>query len=188
MMGSALIAFIGGLFYWWPKFTGKLYNDMLGKIAAVIIFIGFNGTFFPQFVMGAKGMPRRYYNYYAEYQPYHKASTYGSYTMGAGFVLAAFTLLQSLVRGKKAPPNPWGGATLEWQTTSPPPTENFYHTPVIDDIPYNYERQTYLGPDKGWKDEHFAHEWDDIVHHQEGFVEGNGNGAGNGAGNGGGKT
>lgn len=166
MMGSALIAFIGGLFYWWPKMVGKMYNDRLGQIAAVIIFIGFNGTFFPQFVMGAKGMPRRYYNYYAEYQPYHKASTYSSYFMACGFVLAGFTLLQSLVRGKKAPPNPWGGSTLEWQTTSPPPTENFYHTPTIDDQPYNYERQTYLGPDLGWKDAHFAQEWEDIMAHQ----------------------
>jgi cytochrome c oxidase subunit 1 len=184
MMGSALIGFIGGLFYWWPKFTGKLYNERAGQIAAIIIFLGFNGTFFPQFVMGAKGMPRRYYNYHAEYQPYHKASTYASYFMASGFVLAGMTLVHSLVRGRKSPPNPWGGATLEWQTTSPPPTENFYHTPVIDDIPYNYERQTYLGPDKGWKDEHFAHEWDDIVAHQEGFTNGkgaNGNGAnGNG--------
>jgi cytochrome c oxidase subunit 1 len=184
MMGSALIAFIGGIFYWWPKFTGKMYNEWAGRMAAIIIFIGFNGTFFPQFVMGAKGMPRRYYNYYYEYQSYHRASTYSSYFMASGFVLAGLTLVHSLMRGRKAPPNPWGGATLEWQTTSPPPTENFYHTPVIDDIPYNYERQTYLGPEKGWKDEHFAHEWDDIVHHQTGLAPGNGNG-GNGNGNGG---
>ncbi|HQR06666.1 MAG TPA: cbb3-type cytochrome c oxidase subunit I [Gemmatales bacterium] len=182
MMGSALIAFIGGIFYWWPKFTGKLYSDNLGRIAAVIIFIGFNGTFFPQFVMGAKGMPRRYQNYYAEYQPYHRASTYGSYFMATGFVLAGFTLLQSLVRGKKAPPNPWGGATLEWQTPSPPPTENFYHTPVIDDQPYNYDRQTYLGPEKGWRDDHYAHEWEDMVAHHDIAGTGNGNGQTNGNG------
>lgn len=168
MMGSALIAFIGGLFYWWPKFTGKMYSDFWGRVAAVIIFIGFNATFFPQFVMGAKGMPRRYYNYKAEYISYHRASTFGSYFMATGFVIAGMTLVHSLVRGRKAPPNPWGAATLEWQTTSPPPTENFYHPPVIDDIPYNYERQTYLGPELGWKDEHFAHEWDDIVAHQQG--------------------
>ncbi len=180
MMGSALIAFIGGIFYWWPKMTGKMYNDMLGRVAAVIIFIGFNGTFFPQFVMGAKGMPRRYYNYYAEYQPYHRASTFSSYFMAGGFVLAGFVLLQSLVRGKKAPPNPWGGATLEWQTTSPPPTENFYHTPIIDDQPYNYERQTYLGPELGWKDEHFAHEWEDIMAHQGSPKAAAGNATGNG--------
>ncbi|MFT3880924.1 MAG: cbb3-type cytochrome c oxidase subunit I [Gemmatales bacterium] len=182
MMGSALIAFIGGIFYWWPKITGKLYNDNLGRIAAVIIFIGFNGTFFPQFVMGAKGMPRRYQNYYAEYQPYHRASTFGSYFMATGFVLAGFTLLQSLVRGKKAPPNPWGGATLEWQTPSPPPTENFYHTPTIDDQPYNYDRQTYLGPEKGWKDDHYPHEWEDMVAHHD--IAGTGNGNGNGQTNG----
>jgi cytochrome c oxidase subunit 1 len=184
MMGSALIAFIGGIFYWWPKMTGKLYSEFWGRLAAIIIFIGFNATFFPQFVMGSKGMPRRYYNYKAEYQPYHRASTFGAYFMATGFVIAGFTLLQSLVRGRKCPPNPWGGATLEWQTTSPPPTENFYHTPVIDDIPYNYERQTYLGPDKGWRDEHFAHEWDDIVAHQDGMTNGNGNGNGHANGNG----
>ena len=80
--------------------------------------------------------------------------------------------------GECRPPNPWGGATLEWQTPSPPPTENFYHTPVIDDQPYNYERQTYLGPDKGWKDEHYEHEWEDMVAHHDVVDTGHENGNG----------
>jgi cytochrome c oxidase subunit 1 len=133
MMGSAIIAMIGGLHHWWPKMTGRMYNETLGRIGAVIVFIGFNVTFFPQFIMGYMGMPRRYYDYIPEYTPYHVASTIGSYIMAIGFLLTGYYLLHSLVRGKKAPANPWGGRSLEWQCPSPPPHDNFAIQPTVGD-------------------------------------------------------
>ncbi|WLD14959.1 cytochrome c oxidase subunit I [Planctellipticum variicoloris] len=142
MVGSTLTAFLGGLFYWWPKITGKMYNDIQGQIAALIIFVGFNLAFFPQFIMGSRGMPRRYYNYLPEFQTYHQLSTYGSYVLGAGLFLALWVLVQSLLRGKPAPMNPWGGNSLEWHTSSPPPLANFEHTPEATD-PYDYHANKY---------------------------------------------
>ncbi len=137
MMGSALIGMIGGLHHWWPKMTGRMYNDKLGMTACAIIFIGFNVTFFTQFMLGSQGMPRRYYDYQPEYQVYHVISTIGSYIMAVGFTMTAMYLLQSLVSGRKAPANPWGGATLEWECTSPPPYYNFHEAPKVGD-PYDF--------------------------------------------------
>ncbi|HNX48537.1 MAG TPA: cytochrome c oxidase subunit I [Thermoanaerobaculaceae bacterium] len=142
MFGGTVIAFLAGLHYWWPKMLGRMYNQRWANIAAGLVFVGFNTTFFVQFVMGAKGMPRRYYNYLPEFMPYHVASTIGSYILAVGFFIAAGVLLHSLFRGKPAPANPWGSATLEWQTTSPPPTENFAVTPEVGD-PYDVERFQY---------------------------------------------
>ena len=146
MMGSALIAMIGGLHHWWPKMTGKMYNENLGRIGAIIVFIGFNMTFFTQFMLGSKGMPRRYWDYSGEavgahwsqatidlFHRYHVISTIGSYIMAIGFFLTAFYLVHSLFRGKKAPANPWGGRSLEWQCSSPPPHDNFAVTPSVGD-------------------------------------------------------
>lgn len=133
MMGSALIAMIGGLHHWWPKMTGRMYNENLGRVACFLVFVGFNVTFFTQFFMGAKGMPRRYWDYPPQFQIYHFISTMGSYIMAAGFFLTAFYLLHSLFKGKKAPANPWGGRSLEWQCSSPPPHDNFAKTPTVGD-------------------------------------------------------
>ncbi len=137
MFGGTVIAFLGGLHYWWPKFFGKMYNENLGRLAALFIFVGFNLTFFTQFVMGAQGMPRRYFNYVEQYQVYHVLSSIGSYIMAVGFFLIAGYLLHSLFRGKPAPANPWGGNSLEWHTPSPPPHDNFKEPPVVGD-PYDF--------------------------------------------------
>jgi len=144
MMGGAITAFMGGLHYWWPKFTGKMYPEKAGRIGAALVFVGLNVTFFPQFILGSRGMPRRYYNYLPEFQPLHVLSTLGAYTLGLGFVLTAFYLWKSLKNGKTAAQNPWGGATLEWQCSSPPPYYNFHKAPVISAGPYDgYENLMY---------------------------------------------
>lgn len=139
MMGSALIAMIGGLHHWWPKMFGVMYSEFWGRIACGLVFVGFNMTFFTQFMLGSQGMPRRYYSYdqiegMAEaFKMYHHISTGGSYIMALGFVITGIYLLHSLFAGRKAPANPWGGASLEWQCTSPPPHDNFSKTPRVGD-------------------------------------------------------
>jgi cytochrome c oxidase subunit 1 len=137
MFGGAVVAFLAGLHHWWPKMTGKMIDERLGRIGAALVFIGFNGTFFTQFVMGSHGMPRRYYDYVPQFAIYHQISTIASYVMAAGFFLTAYYLLHSLFRGKPAPMNPWGGNSLEWHTPSPPPHDNFAETPLAED-PYDY--------------------------------------------------
>ncbi|MCR9202387.1 MAG: cytochrome c oxidase subunit I [Planctomycetaceae bacterium] len=136
MMGGSLMAFIGGMFYWWPKLFGKMYSEFWGRISCLIIFIGFNWTFFPQFILGSRGMPRRFYDYKPEYQGLHVISTSGAFFLGIGLILCAAVFLHSLWRGRRAPANPWGAATLEWQTASPPPLHNFVDDPVVTD-PYD---------------------------------------------------
>jgi len=142
MFGGTVIAFLGGLHYWWPKMFGRMYSERWAQVAAFLIFVGFNLTFFTQFVMGSHGMPRRYFNYLEKYTAYHQASTIGSYVLALGFVVMAVYLAHSLVRGERAPANPWGGATLEWETSSPPPPHNFDHEMVAGD-PYALETLTY---------------------------------------------
>ena len=137
MMGGTLIAFLGGVCHWWPKMTGKMYNERLGQIGAILVFIGFNLTFLPQFVLGSRGMPRRYASYKPEFQDLHVLSTYGAYLLGVGLLIAGATLLLSIFNGKRASKNPWGGATLEWTCTSPPPHHNFDRAPEVDD-PYDF--------------------------------------------------
>src|SRR5262245_1328986 len=142
MMGSALIGMIGGLHHWWPKMTGRMYNENLGRVGAVLVFVGFNVTFFTQFMLGSKGMPRRYWDYSGPgwsqattdlYHIYHVISSIGSYIMAIGFFLTAYYLIDSMFRGKRAPANPWGGRSLEWQCPSPPPHDNFAVTPRVGD-------------------------------------------------------
>ncbi|MAL17468.1 MAG: cytochrome c oxidase subunit I [Balneola sp.] len=140
MMGGTLIALLAGLHYWWPKMTGKMYNEFQAKIGAALIFIGFNMTFLPQFIMGSQGMPRRYYNYIDQFTVFHQTSTIGSYILGVGFLLIAYYLFVSLFRGEKAGANPWGSRGLEWQATSPPDFHNFDHTPVVINGPYDYHK------------------------------------------------
>ncbi len=140
MMGGTVFAFLGGLHYWWPKIFGKMYNEFWAKVSAVILFIAFNVTFLPQFVMGSQGMPRRYFNYIEEFQVMHQISTVGSWMLGVGFIIMAIYLVHSLYKGEKAPSNPWGGRTLEWMTASPPIHHNFEHTPVIIHGPYDHHK------------------------------------------------
>jgi cytochrome c oxidase subunit 1 len=138
MMGGTVIAFYGGLHYWWPKMTGRMYNEKLARLACALVFIGFNVTFLTQFVLGSKGMPRRYYDYLPEFQTLHQVSTVGSWILGLGFLIMVSYLLASLKVGALAPANPWGGLTLEWQTTSPPPLHNFEKQPSTKIGPYDY--------------------------------------------------
>jgi cytochrome c oxidase subunit 1 len=140
MMGGTITAFLGGVHYWWPKMYGRMYNEGIAKIAAYLYFIGFNVLFLSQFVMGSNGMPRRYYNYLPEFQPWHISSTVGSWIIAAGLFLALFNLLASLRKPKTALDNPWKGTTLEWQTQSPPIEHNFHDQPVLTRAPYDYRR------------------------------------------------
>ena len=139
MVGGTLFAFLGGLHYWWPKMTGKMYSEVSGRIGAIVAFVGFNLAFFPQFIMGSKGMPRRYADYTPDFELYHKLSTGGTLILGVGLAIVAYSLLRSLFGGKKAPANPWGAATIEWECPSPPPHHNFDHPPLAVD-PYDMER------------------------------------------------
>ncbi len=141
MVGGAVMAYLGGLHYWWPKITGRLFNDNLGKVSALVTFFGFNLTFFPQFILGFLGMPRRYHYYYfaPEFQVYHVMSTMGASFLALGMGMPAFYFTASLFNGKKAGPNPWGAHGLEWQTTSPPPTFNFEETPIVLDDVYDFD-------------------------------------------------
>jgi cytochrome c oxidase subunit 1 len=139
MVGGMVTAYMGGLHYWWPKVTGRLYHEGLGRLAALTIFLGFNLTFFPQFILGYLGMPRRYATYPPEFQVLNVLSTAGASILAVGYALPLFYLLWSLRRGPRAGPNPWGGTTLEWQTPSPPPESNFTATPVVRRGPYRYD-------------------------------------------------
>ncbi|MBK6531423.1 MAG: cbb3-type cytochrome c oxidase subunit I [Deltaproteobacteria bacterium] len=142
MMGGTVMGFVGGLLYWWPKITGKLYNETAAKVSWAFVFAGFNAVFIAQFIMGSRGMPRRYYDYVPEFRPYHAFSTYGSWILAVGFFILAGVLIQSLRNGAKAPPNPWGSAGFEWNTASPPIFSNFAETPVITRGPYDYHEAT----------------------------------------------
>ena len=149
MMGGTVMAFLGGIHYWWPKMFGRYYNARSAALAWFLVFVGFNLTFFPQFVMGSQGMPRRYFTYPEQFTVYHQLSTVGAYLMAAGFLVMGAYLLGSLVRGRPAPGNPWGAGSLEWDTTSPPPTENFEGTPVVRD-PYDLKPFRYEPEFHGW--------------------------------------
>ncbi|MCB9591236.1 MAG: cytochrome c oxidase subunit I [Sandaracinaceae bacterium] len=142
MVGGTVIGFIGGLHYWWPKMTGKMYSEKIARIAFVFIFIGFNMTFLTQFVLGSQGMPRRYYDYLDHFQPLHGFSSVGAYVLGVGFSIMLGMFIYSLFKGEKAPPNPWGSAGFEWATSSPPIMHNFHGTPVIHRGPYDYHLAT----------------------------------------------
>jgi cytochrome c oxidase subunit 1 len=138
MVGGMVTGFLGGLHYWWPKITGRMYPEKLAQLAALVIFIGFNLTFFPQFIMGYLGMPRRYHNYAPEFQIYHILSTAGATILGVGYILPVIYLIWSLRNGKIAGPNPWKATGLEWQAPSPPPVHNFVTPPLLPAKPYDY--------------------------------------------------
>lgn len=138
MVGGMVMGYLGGLHYWWPKMTGKLYPDMWGRLSAAIIFLGFNLTFFPQYILGYMGMNRRYATYAPEFQFLNVLSTAGATILGVGYILPIIYLIWSLRYGRDAGPNPWKATGLEWQTSSPPPKHNFHEIPVVTQPAYNY--------------------------------------------------
>jgi cytochrome c oxidase subunit 1 len=154
MMGGTVMGFLGGLLYWWPKITGKMHDESLAKIGFGFVFVGFNVTFLPQFVMGSRGMMRRYYDYRPEFTSFHQVSTVGSWILALGLFITAYVLLDALWRGKRAPRNPWGSAGFEWMTESPPCVSNFHETPVITRGPYDYHVAT---------EEELATGWDEVA-------------------------
>ncbi|MGH6876201.1 MAG: cytochrome c oxidase subunit I [Rhizomicrobium sp.] len=138
MVGGSVSAFFGALHFWWPKVTGRLYHEGFACFAAVLMFFGFNFTFFPQFIMGYAGMPRRYEVYPPVFQIYHVMSSAGASVLAVAYLMPIFYLGWSLVRGAKSPPNPWRAIGLEWQTASPPPKHNFLVPPRVEHGPYRY--------------------------------------------------
>jgi cytochrome c oxidase subunit 1 len=138
MFGGTAFAFFAALHYWYPKMFGRLYREGLARLSWFLVFVGFNTLYFPMFILGWEGMPRRYYDYLPQYQPLNVVSTVGSWILAAGIIVMFFNLIRSLRRGEKAGDNPWGGTTLEWKTSSPPPTENFEEIPTVTTGPYNY--------------------------------------------------
>jgi len=140
MFGGAGFAFFAALHYWLPKMFGRMYNKKIATIAWMIIFIGFNILYFPMFILGVRGMPRRYYDYLPEFHTEHLISTIGSWILISGLILMFSNLINALFKGEKADINPWGGATLEWQIPSPPPPENFEKIPIVEHGPYVFKR------------------------------------------------
>jgi cytochrome c oxidase subunit 1 len=144
MVGGAVMGYLAGIHFWWPKITGRLYPDAWARFAALVIFVGFNLTFFPQFMLGYLGMPRRYAVYPEEFQVLNVMSSAGASILGVGYLIPLIYLIWSMRYGPPAGPNPWGARGLEWETPSPPPTENFEEIPVVTEEAYNYTgtRQT----------------------------------------------
>jgi len=138
MVGGTVMAYLGGVHYWWPKMTGRMYPEGWAKLSALFVFVGFNLTFFPQFILGYLGMPRRYHAYPPEFQVLHVASTLGATVLALGYIMPAIYLAWSLRYAPVAGSNPWGASGLEWQTPSPPPTHNFEEIPVVTQEAYDY--------------------------------------------------
>ena len=140
MVGGMVSAFMAGLHFWWPKMTGRMYPEAAGRLAAVILFIGFNLTFFPQFILGYLGMPRRYHAYPSEFQVLNVMSTAGASILAVGYLLPVLYLVWSLKYGEIAGANPWRATGLEWTLQSPPLTENFAEVPIVNFEAYDYDR------------------------------------------------
>jgi cytochrome c oxidase subunit I len=138
MVGGAIMGYLGGLHFWWPKMTGRMYSEFFSRVSAIMVFVGFNITFFPQFVLGYAGMPRRYHAYPDEFQVLNVMSSAGATVLAAGYALPVIYFLWSLKYGAVAGPNPWGASGLEWQTASPPLTENSTEVPHVHGEPYEY--------------------------------------------------
>jgi len=139
MMGGTVMALLGGIHYWWPKMFGRMYSELWGRIACALVFVGFNMTFFTQFIMGAQGMPRRYWTYPEQFTRLHGMSSIGAYILGFGFLVMFVYLIHSLFKGRPSGPNPWGALTMEWETGSPPPAHNFDTDKVLQHGPYDYD-------------------------------------------------
>jgi cytochrome c oxidase subunit 1 len=138
MVGGALMGYLGGMHFWWPKMTGRMYPEGWAKLSALVIFLGFNLTFFPQFILGYLGMPRRYHVYPEEFQVLNVLSTAGASVLAVGYLIPMIYFIWSLRYGKVASHNPWGATGLEWQTSSPPPVHNFDETPIVTHEAYDY--------------------------------------------------
>jgi cytochrome c oxidase subunit 1 len=147
MVGGMVMGYLGGIHFWWPKISGRMYPEAWARFSAILIFVGFNLTFFPQYVLGYLGMPRRYHVYPEEFQVLNVMSSAGASILAVGYLFPLTYLLWSLRYGPHAPPNPWRATGLEWTTASPPPTENFAATPVVNDEPYDYPKF-----DARWRD------------------------------------
>ncbi|MFL6528522.1 MAG: cytochrome c oxidase subunit I [Chthoniobacterales bacterium] len=139
MVGGMVMAYLGALHFWWPKISGRMYPERLARLSAITIFLGFNLTFFPQFILGYLGMPRRYHVYAPEFQVLNVLSSAGASILAVGYLLPLAYLLWSWKYGKVAGPNPWRATGLEWTTASPPPPDNFEVTPIVDEEPYRYD-------------------------------------------------
>jgi cytochrome c oxidase subunit I len=139
MVGGMVMAYMGGIHFWFPKISGRMYPEGWAKLSALIIFLGFNLTFFPQFILGYLGMPRRYHAYPDEFQVLHVLSTAGASVLAIGYVMPLIYFMWSLRYGPIAGPNPWGATGLEWQTSSPPPAHNFEVPPVVTHEAYDYQ-------------------------------------------------
>jgi cytochrome c oxidase subunit 1 len=144
MVGGSVSAYIGGLYFWFPKMFGRMYSEFWGKISAMIIFIGFNLTFFPQFILGFMGMPRRYAAYPPEFQVLNIFSTLGASVLAVGVIISMVNLAHSLFNGKTAGDNPWLLPGLEWRTSSPPPKYNFNRMPVVTWDAYDFSEKNGL--------------------------------------------
>ncbi len=138
MVGGSVSAYLGGIHFWWPKITGRMFSPRWAQFAAILLFVGFNFTFFPQYLLGAAGMPRRYHEYAEQFQTLHVLSSTGAVILALGYLLPLFYLGWSMRYGSAAPANPWGALGLEWQVPSPPPTHNFEQLPEVTNEPYNY--------------------------------------------------
>jgi cytochrome c oxidase subunit 1 len=145
MVGGAVMGYLGGLHFWWPKISGRMYPEGWGRLAALLVFVGFNLTFFPQFILGYLGMPRRYHGYPPEFQVLNVMSTAGASILALGYLLPMMYLTWSMRYGKVAGKNPWPATGLEWTTDSPPLTENFNETPVVNWETYDFEHRPELG-------------------------------------------
>jgi cytochrome c oxidase subunit 1 len=139
MVGGSVMAYLGGIHFWWPKISGRMYPETLARIAALTIFFGFNLTFFPQYLLGWLGMPRRYHEYPPELQLLNLFSSAGAAVLAIGYLLPLAYLGWSMFFGRQAPADPWGATGLEWQTSSPPPQHNFEREPVVTRGPYGYD-------------------------------------------------
>jgi cytochrome c oxidase subunit 1 len=148
LYGGSIMTLFAGLYYWWPKMTGRMYNETLGQIQFWLTFIGFNATFTPMHWLGLLGMPRRVPNYDPQFTFWNQFATISSYVMAAGALLFIYILIDSLRNGKKAGPNPWGARTLEWMVSSPAPYYNFKKIPAVLAAPYDFGNPLpYLGLD-----------------------------------------
>jgi cytochrome c oxidase subunit I len=141
MVGGSVSAYLGGIHFWWPKISGRMYPEGWARLSALVVFLGFNLTFFPQFILGYLGMPRRYHIYPPEFQVLNVLSTAGASILGVGYFMPLIYLAWSMRYGPRAPANPWNATGLEWQTSSPPPTENFEIVPTVAEDAYAYAQR-----------------------------------------------
>jgi cytochrome c oxidase subunit I len=141
MVGGTIMGYLGGLHFWWPKITGRLYPEGWARFSALVIFVGFNLTFFPQFILGYLGMPRRYAAYPDEFQVLNVMSSAGASILGVGYLIPMIYFFWSMRYGPYAGANPWDARGLEWVTPSPPPTDNFDYKPRVSQPAYAYDEE-----------------------------------------------